>query len=107
LPSRSKSACNKNSRDQPEADTGRCGKRPRVWSHCGEISVLAKTGQYKFCLKPGSLERMLILPNRLQLMQQISNFERICDIDLRRRIVGGGDGFSTTRWPLLRVAGTD
>src|SRR4030095_16708214 len=70
-----------------------------------EASVLAKTGQTQIPhVKTVSLERTLILPARLQFTQQISNFERIRDIDLRRRIIGGGDRFSTTRWPLLRVA---
>ena len=76
-------------------------------SHGAEISFLAETSQHKICPKTHSLKRALILPTRLQLTQLISNFERIHDIDLRRRIVGSGDGLETTRWPLLEVAGTD
>ena len=76
--------------------------------HGAEIRVLVQTGQYIFSApKTDSLERVLILPTGLQLTQLISNFERIHGIDLRRCIVGSGDGLGTIRWPLLEVAGTD
>ena len=42
------------------------------------------------------LEWAAILPAGLQLTQLISNFERIDDVDLRRRIVGSGNDLKTS-----------
>src|SRR5437870_9992581 len=73
----------------------------------GEYGAADKPVNAKFLPDTASLKRAATLPTRLQLPQLVPNFERIRNIDLRRRILGGGDGLEINRRPLLEVAGTD